>query len=357
MAAKTESGLTPEQQAIIAALIAANAVANKELADATLAQVAAIIGKVADLWFSKPATRRNAIELGEVVRVAQQQVAEQTEAMLDEVYDTMKIRVPASKRAAHVKLPVNKKTTLRGIDSILEWERPARDARTARLLGADELKAALKAEWRAKQQAHMDLQLARREAERQRWGLSEDVIGYRRILRPEQSQHGPCALCIVAATRVYGKSDLKPLHGGCVCDVLPVTKTMDPGITLNREDLDAIYDMAGGMRREDLIRVYGIDTDNMNRDGASSVDFDHGELGPILADPRYKVRDKKGTDGLAKKGLDPQKVYDIQLNLYRKFARERAAGNTDVSEKTIAFHREKAREYAAKLGIVFDEAA
>lgn len=352
MAAKTESGLTEEQQAIVAGLIAANAIANKKMFDATLEQVGAVIGKVKDLWFSKPATRANARDLADIVKTSQREVAEQVEAMLDEVYDTMQIRVLPSKRNAHVSLP--RKSTLRGIDELLEWERPARDARTLRLLGADELRAALKAEWRAKRQAHDDLQLARREAERQRWGLSEDVIGYRRILRPEQSEHGPCALCIVASTRIYGKSDLKPMHGGCVCDVLPVTKTMDPGITLNREDLDAIYEQAGGNDRDSLIRVYGFDISQLKAD---DIDFNHGELGPILVDPRYKNRTQKQTDDLAGQGLDPQRVYDAQIKLYRKFRRQRDAGNLDISEGLIAFHRETARKYAAKLGIAFDEAA
>lgn len=352
MATKTESGLTEEQQALVAALIAANAIANKRLADATLDAVATTIGKVKDLWFSRGATRSNAVELRDIVKTAQQEAAEQVEAMLDEVYDTMQIRVLPSKKNAHVRLP--SKSTLRDIDEIFEWERPARDARTLRLLGADELKAALKAETRAKQQAHMDLQLARREAERQRWGLSEDVIGYRRILRPEDSEHGPCALCIVASTRIYGKSDLKPLHGGCVCDVLPVTKTMDPGLTLNSEDLDRIYDAAGGNDRESLIRVYGFDLSQLKAD---DLDFNHGELGPILIDPRYKNRNKKQTDDKAKAGLDPQRVYDIQLKLYKKFTRQRAAGNLDITEGMIAFHRDMARKYADKLGIAFDEAA
>lgn len=352
MAAKTESGLTPEEQAVIAGLIAANAVANKKLFDATLEQIARTVGKVKDLWFSRPATRSNALDLADIVRTAQREVADQTEAMLDEVYDTMQIRVLPSKRNAHVTLP--RKSTLRGIDELLEWERPARDARTLRLLGADELQAALKAEWRAKRQAHDDLQLARREAERQRWGLSEDVIGYRRILRPEQSEHGPCALCIVASTRVYGKADLKPMHGGCVCDVLPVTKTMDPGLTLNREDLDLIYEQAGGNDRDSLIRVYGFDISQLKAD---DVDFNHGELGPILVDPRYKNRTKKQTDDLAKQGLDPQRVYDVQIKLYKKLTRQRAEGNADISEGMIAFHRDTARKYAAKLGIPFDEAA
>lgn len=344
------SGLTEEQQAQIAALIAANAVANKRLADITLERVGEAINKVRDLWFSKPATAANARVLRDIVREGQAEAALQVEAMLSEAFEVMEIRTPA--RPKPVKVP----SRLRGIDELIEWERPARDARTARLLGADELKAALKAEKRAKQQAHLDLQLARRAAERDRWGLSEDVIGYRRILRPEDSEHGPCALCIVAASRLYGKAELKPIHGGCVCDVLPVTKTMDPGLELNREDLDRIYAEAGGMRREDLIRVYGIDISKTQTE-PTDLEQEHGELGPILVDPRYRNRNKQQTDELAAKGLDPQKVYDVQVKLYRKFSRARAAGNADISEKTIAFHRDMARKYARKLGIEFDEAA
>lgn len=348
--AQTTSGLTEEQQQQIAALIAANAVASKRLSDITLERIGDTIAKVRDLWFLKSATAANARELRDIIHEGQAEAALQVEAMLGEVFDTMRIRTPP--RPKPVKLP----SKLRGIDELLEWERPARDARTARLLGADELKAALKAEQRAKRQAHLDLQLAKREAERQRWGLSEDVIGYRRILRPEESEHGPCALCIVAASRIYGKAELKPIHGGCVCDVLPVTKTMDPGLELNREDLDRIYEQAGGMRREDLIRVYGIDISKTQTE-PTRLEQEHGELGPILVDPRYRNRNKRETDELAAKGLDPQKVYDVQLKLYKQFSKARAAGNADISEKTIAFHRDMARKYARKLGIEFDEAA
>jgi hypothetical protein len=42
------------------------------------------------------------------------------------------------------------------------------------------------------------------------------ALGFRRILHPELSETGPCALCVVAADRLYKKEDLLPIHGNCV---------------------------------------------------------------------------------------------------------------------------------------------
>ncbi len=95
------------------------------------------------------------------------------------------------------------------------------------------------------------------------------VIGYRRVLHPERSRTGPCGLCIIAADRFYTRDDLMELHGECKCTVSPITEDDDPGLRLNRRDLDEIYAAAGSKYAEDLKRLRVRVQEN-------------GELGPIL---------------------------------------------------------------------------
>ncbi|GAA3510013.1 hypothetical protein GCM10022234_00230 [Aeromicrobium panaciterrae] len=333
--------LTPEQKAQLTALVIANGLAYEKLEERLVDAVLKLLSQIRGLWFTRGVTEPVEREIADLVRDAQEAVGDLTEEFSNQVFEALRIRVPKRQADLHVKMPAK----LRGLDILKEWERPARDARVIRLLGADEFEANEKARWRAEQQARMDLALARREAERQRWGLSEDITGYRRILHPELSQTGPCALCIVAATRIYGKADLKPLHGGCVCTTLPVTKSFDPGLELNRDDLDAIYEAAGGNRRENLIRVYGLDIAGLKPE---AVEGEHGELGPYLYDPRFRNRDAKRTEELARKGMDPQRVYDVQRKLVEKFEKDIAAGKK-VSAKTLEFHRRMRDEWLKKL--------
>lgn len=330
--------LSQQQQAEIAALVAAQARAYDKLEQRTVDTVERLLRQIYDLWFTPGAVRPIARDLADTVRAAQENVADLVEGYQDQIFDAMGIEVPRSKRNAHVKLPKR----LRGIDALIEWERPARDARVVRLLGAEELEANEKARLRAERQAKMDLMLARREAERQRFGLSDDIIGFRRILHPELSKSGPCGLCVVAADRIYRKSELKPLHNECVCDSLPVTRVDDPGINLNRDDLNRIYEAAGGTGRQGLQRV-------------RVQVLEHGELGPILVDNKYKNRNASQAKSIAEKGLDPQRVFDVQSRILRKLERDIAAGKT-VNEKTLAFHQNLVREYAKKLGIELDAA-
>lgn len=74
---------------------------------------------------------------------------------------------------------------------------------------------------------------------------SETIIGYRRIIHPELAKGGTCGLCVAAATRIYTRANLKPLHDNCGCEVLPVTEANDPGADLNASDLAAVYEAGG----------------------------------------------------------------------------------------------------------------
>lgn len=114
-----------------------------------------------------------------------------------------------------------------------------------------------------------DIALAQREAMHGTL-RNAGVLYYRRIVHPELSRTGSCGLCIVASTRVYRIEDLMPLHDRCRCSVAPVRQGEDdPGRSLNRSELDRLYEEAGGNSAQELNRVR-VTTEQ------------HGELGPIL---------------------------------------------------------------------------
>lgn len=71
------------------------------------------------------------------------------------------------------------------------------------------------------------------------------ITGWRRIVHPELAEDGTCGLCIAAATRIYTTGNLKPIHDGCHCGVMPIIGEDDPGDALNRVDLGEMYDEAG----------------------------------------------------------------------------------------------------------------
>jgi hypothetical protein len=143
--------------------------------------------------------------------------------------------------------------------------------------GDSEEKARAKALARLAAVAETDVTLAVREQYRQSLGQMQ-ADGYRRILHPELSETGPCGLCVVAADRVYKTGDLLPLHARCVCEVLPIYGDLDPGLSLNADDLRTLYAAAGGNRREVLRKV-------------RVVLAEHGELGPILINGDQHYRD------------------------------------------------------------------
>lgn len=92
---------------------------------------------------------------------------------------------------------------------------------------------------------------------------------YRRVIHPELSHTGTCGLCVVAADRTYHIKDLNPIHDHCHCTVMPIVNGNDPGLSLNRNDLDTIYSHAGGNKAWQLARV-------------NVTVGEHGEIGPIF---------------------------------------------------------------------------
>lgn len=170
------------------------------------------------------------------------------------------------------------------------WQQAQHDQTAAALLSADppprppDLAAPVDAALqRVADVAEMDVQLADRAQTRQVYGAAHDqglITGYRRVIHPELSKGGTCGLCIAASDRLYGPTELKPLHARCECTTLPVLDHADPGSALNAGDLRRLYGEGGSTNRADLKRTrYQV--------------TDHGELGPLLDKHGVPVRTEK----------------------------------------------------------------
>ena len=160
--------------------------------------------------------------------------------------------------------------SLRGlVDPASAYHRAFEQWRYARSVDLPEPAARDRGEQRLAAQVDMDLTMAMRESARTVLADADDVIGYRRVIHPELSRGGSCGLCVVAADRLYRKSELLPIHGRCRCTIAPVTRAHDPGAELNAADLEQLYGAAGSTGRADLKRV------------RVTVE-QHGELGPQL---------------------------------------------------------------------------
>lgn len=151
------------------------------------------------------------------------------------------------------------------------WMRPAETFRYQVSTGLRENEALVKSLERIETMAHTDISLAKRAEIDAIYQASPKVHGYRRVIHPELSEDGTsCGLCVVASNRVYKSGQLLPIHDKCNCETLPITTDNDPGKELNQDDLNTIYDAAGGNAAADLLKT--------------RVFFkDHGELGPIIA--------------------------------------------------------------------------
>ena len=149
------------------------------------------------------------------------------------------------------------------------WERPVKLYRRSVADGDSHDVALGKVADRVRSMAREEVQLAQRDQSARVYERAPRVTGYRRVVHPELSRTGVCGLCLVAATRVYRKSELMPIHTNCLCTTLPVTAGSDPGLDLNQSDLEEIYAKAGSTSAADLsaLRVQS---------------YVSGELGPVL---------------------------------------------------------------------------
>jgi len=165
-----------------------------------------------------------------------------------------------------------------GVTAADVYTRPAEQYLFDRTRGVTDADARKNVEERLEKLVRMDLQLTGRDESALVYRAAPKVIGWRRIIHPELSDSGfSCGLCVVISDRVYSTGDLKQVHDGCNCEVGPITDGFDPGLRLNREDLDRFYELAGSTSADNL------------RDVSVRID-EHGELGPILRNAAHKFR-------------------------------------------------------------------
>ncbi|MCI2958243.1 hypothetical protein MN032_11090 [Agromyces atrinae] len=170
------------------------------------------------------------------------------------------------------RLPTLEETYQRGQTPIVEvYERPAKQFIRELSTGKSVEEAAAAAEDRIRRLVATDVKTVARDETQRVYAASPKVIGHRRITHPELSKIGiSCGLCVVAASQFYKTDKLMPLHDGCNCTDGPITASEDPGLRLNRADLDQIYASAGSSLMEDLKKI-------------RVTVREHGELGPVLA--------------------------------------------------------------------------
>lgn len=160
------------------------------------------------------------------------------------------------------------------------FERPAEKYRYEKSVGKDDTVANQMAEDRISNLVDNNLILSARLASQQTLKLVSDnddrIIGYRRVIHPELSAGGVCGLCVAASDRQYYVSELQPIHSRCKCTIAPITKTHDPGMQLNRADLDQLYvhaaDATPGVRSTSGKALKRTRYDIVH----------HHELGPVL---------------------------------------------------------------------------
>lgn len=215
-----------------------------------------------DSWYDAAAVATYARELAAISGAGQETVtdlfAEFMAHVTAAVRDEPRIQVPN----------VKAKPVRNGVDPVIVHSRPAFTFKeTFALTGDDEL-AFQRAVDRGIRLLEDDLMLAARQAQQD--AMAELKIDqYRRVLRPELSDSGPCGLCVVASDQIYSREHLMPIHGRCKCETMPIIGDEDPGHEINREDLDRIYAAAGSTAAADLKRT---------RVQVSQ----HGELGAVL---------------------------------------------------------------------------
>lgn len=192
--------------------------------------------------------------------------------------------------------------------------------------------------------AQTDVTLAVREQVRASLGEIRGITGYRRVLRPELSETGPCGLCVVAADRIYHVKDLQPIHNRCCCETLPIIGELDPGLILNAADLEAIYSAAGS-------------TGGGKGQGGALKKIrvalaENGELGPVLVDADQAYR---GPADVAKLKVDDTAVrLRAQLDaLEQQFGvLTRRSHNGEDVDRPLTWHENRIAEVRRQLAAV-----
>lgn len=395
MTAPTRQGLTVAQLAAIVALLQAQSTARQKLTTAAVTAAIAPFQSFTDWWDAK-AVSKAVQQVLRTLQPLQRQMARQTDVFAARVLTTMSgrsVRPVGAIDVTRLRRKMPKKliedladetvapawVDLGGLDdgpsehiddpfeelvaaAKREWLDPGdvygRVADGARydqvVQGMEEPKARQRALVRISAAAHTDMTLAVRaqyEAALKQ-GRTVRADAWRRILRPELSQSGPCGLCVVAADRVYSTGDLLPLHDRCVCEVLPIMGDLDPGLLLNDDDLKRLYAAAG-----EAIGVDRAETGGGKRQGGALKKIrvaltEHGELGPVLtrADHNFRgMQQVAKTQSKDRRHRIEAEIETLEKTFERLIARRRAGENVDRSYEWQSNTIDKLRAELAQL--------
>lgn len=235
----------------------------------------------------------------------------------------------AARLATRIEVPrISPPSVRNGADLTVVHARPAEVYRETFAMTLDEDLALERAIAREMQIIETDLMLAARDAENE----SMDELGvthYRRVLRPELSENGPCGLCVVASDQVYSIGDLMPIHNRCKCRTMAIVDDVDPGQSINRDDLKRIYAAAGSTAAADLKRT------------RVQVN-EHGELGPVLTVRGQRFRGPEDLGPPDRTTVERQ-LATLRNNLEALMARPREAR----VDEAIAYQRRRIGRLAA----------
>lgn len=255
-------------------------------------------------WYDHAAITAVAAAAGQAVRAAAQTAVGMSSAYLTRVLREMITTGAPTARTLRLSGPLRA--------GVASWASPyGRVADTVRFqlsLGKtldDAIKIGLE---RADALVRTDLALARRAQARATFEGNQRVYGYRRVVHPELSRTGTCALCIAAADRRYNVGELMPLHQRCKCTVLPITSGNDPGGAFDQDEKFAdAYRMALSNRAQDLKEV--------------RVRYEwNNELGPVLADAEHRsTHPGRNRDAREQRGQDPVRRPDNREIQSREF--------------------------------------
>lgn len=300
-----------------------------------VAHVAAV-----ESWYVPADVQVLASRVGSTVRAASIASAGVTDAYLARVLSYMLDAPPKTTGVLDLSRPLR-----RGARSYEQvYERVAETVRYYESTGLSRLEALERATVRADAMVRTDLALARRAQANRVYTRTPQVTHWRRILRPELSQRGPCGLCVAASDRVYSRHDLLPLHDRCKCTTLPILGDMDPGRDIDREMLDLLYEEAGS--------TYGAALK-----GVRVQIIDHGELGPMLVDGRHRTarpgsRQRRNPDRQPTSQRDPARMITAELDALTKslanIEARIAAGVTGL-DAPLTYQRNRIATLTARL--------
>lgn len=230
-------------------------------------------------WAASPAYRDADVErlvslLVPVVQAGQLQVASLTSAYIAGVSGA-----PA--------VPVDRDDVLaaRGVAAAEVYRRPAVTVYTELAAGKPFVDAVKAGATRLVSLAMTDVQLAKVRQSRASYA-STGVTYFRRVLTGNED----CALCVIASTQRYRKSDLLPIHPGCDCDTAPVKADEDPGQVLDQALLDSVHEQVGRFTDYGDRGARELGIGKTSAKGEELKDFtelivtrQHGEYGPTLS--------------------------------------------------------------------------